>query len=95
MQKSFFRAKQPGQSRAQKKSPAQAMPGQRRHKKKESVASVMPGQRQAQKKSPAQALCLAGDIKRRSPSQTCVCDGLPKNGGDLLSQLVGQYHRRG
>ena len=21
--------------------------------------------------------------------------GLPKNGGDLLSQLVGQYHRRG
>ena len=34
MQKSFFRAKQPGQSRAQKKSPAQAMPGQRRHKKK-------------------------------------------------------------
>ena len=24
-----------------------------------------------------------------------VCQGLPKNGGDLLSQLVGQYHRRG
>ena len=24
-----------------------------------------------------------------------VCQGLPKNGGDLLSQLVCQYHRRG
>ena len=57
MQKSFFRAKQPGQ---------------RRHKKK---------------------------VRRKScawpGTQKDVCDGLPKNGGDLLSQLVGQYHRRG
>ena len=65
MQKSFFRAKQPGQSR---------------HK-----------ERVRRKRCRA----IARDIKRRSPSQTCVCDGLPKNGGDLLSQLVGQYHRRG
>ena len=24
-----------------------------------------------------------------------LTSGFPKNGGDLLSQLVGQYHRRG
>ena len=33
--------------------------------------------------------------KRRSPRQVLSCQGLPNNGGDLLSQLVGQYHRRG
>ena len=95
MQKSFFRAKQPGQCRAQKKNRSQAVPGPFWHKKK-SPAQAMPGQRRAQKKSPAQAMRLtSAGIKKRSPSQTCVCDGLPKNGGDLLSQLVGQYHRRG
>ena len=56
MQKSFFRAKQPGPCRAQKK---------------ESDASdAWPAP--AQKEGPAQALCLAGDIKRRSPPQTVV-----------------------
>ena len=34
------------------------------------------------------------DITKKSLTDV-VCQGLPKNGGDLLSQLVGQYHRRG
>lgn len=34
-------------------------------------------------------------IKKKSLTESISCQGLPKNGGDLLSQLVGQYHRRG
>ena len=33
--------------------------------------------------------------KKKSLTENMSCQGLPKNGGDLLSQLVGQYHRRG
>ncbi len=33
--------------------------------------------------------------KKKSLTESIFCQGLPKNGGDLLSQLVGQYHRRG
>ena len=33
--------------------------------------------------------------KKKSLTESISCQGLPKNGGDLLSQLVGQYHRRG
>ena len=93
MQKSFFRAKQPGPCRAQKRSRLKRCLASAGTKRRSSASDAWPAL--AQKEGPAQALCLAGDIKRRSPSQTCVCDGLPKNGGDLLSQLVGQYHRRG
>ena len=31
---------------------------------------------------------------KKSPGQVFL-SGTPKNGGDLLSQLVCQYHRRG
>ena len=72
MQKSFFRAKQPGPCRAQKKEsgasdawpepaqkegPAQALCLARAGTKRRSVASVMPGRGQKKKESVAD-LCL-------------------------------------
>ena len=78
MQKSFFRAKQPGQ---------------RRHKKKVRRKScAWPG---TQKEGVRRKRCLASTGTKKESVADIVCDGLPKNGGDLLSQLVGQYHRRG
>lgn len=43
MQKSFFRAKQPGPCRAQKKNRLQAMPGQSRAKKESGASDAWPG----------------------------------------------------
>lgn len=57
MQKSFFRAKQPGQCRAQKKSPAQAICLASAGQKIESGASAVPGRGHKKKESVAD-LCL-------------------------------------
>ncbi len=38
---------------------------------------------------------LSPQYKTKKSLADNVCQGLPKNGGDLLSQLVCQYHRRG
>ena len=39
--------------------------------------------------------CAGAGAKKRVPGRLCVCQGPPRYGGDLLSRLVGQYHRRG
>ena len=85
--------------RKKKKSPA-GIPGESGFRYGGGQAGIS---RKWQDHTPFRASASSGSLrgtplsgyKRRSPWQTFVCQGLPKNGGDLLSQLVGQYHRRG